>query len=100
MAAYVPSSGEGLKWMDYRVKEWDFDFEDRPYEFTDLETGEKIKLHSEQIKTHYIQQMKTLKEELKFRCGQNKIDLVEADINAGLEQVLMPYLIKRNKMIG
>ncbi len=26
VCAYVPSSGEGLKWMDYWVKEWDIDF--------------------------------------------------------------------------
>jgi len=27
VAVYVPNSGEGLKRLDYRTKEWDKDFE-------------------------------------------------------------------------
>ena len=82
-----------------KSKELDFDFENRPYEFVDLETGEKVKLHAEQIKSHYVEEMKKNKDELKLRCGQNKIDLVEVDINKGIEQILMPYLIKRQRML-
>jgi hypothetical protein len=33
-----------------------------------------------------------------MRCAQFKIDFVEADINQGYAQVLMPYLLKRGKM--
>jgi len=36
--------------------------------------------------------------ELKVKCGQYRIDFVEADINAGFQQVLFPYLIKREKL--
>lgn len=28
MACYVPNAGQGLKRLDYRVKEWDVDFEE------------------------------------------------------------------------
>ncbi len=82
-----------------KSKELNFDFDNRPYEFTDLETGEKIRLHPEQIKLHYMEQMQKLKAELHLRCGQNKIDLIEADINKGIEQVLLPYINKRSKML-
>ena len=82
-----------------KTKEIDFEFENRPYEFTDLETAEKIRLHPEQIKQHYTQQMQQLKSELKLRCGQNKIDLIEVDINKGIEQILLPYINKRSKMM-
>ena len=43
--------------------------------------------------------MKSFEDELLLKCGQYKIDFVKADINLGFEQVLMPYLIKRTKML-
>ena len=36
--------------------------------------------------------------ELKLRFLQHKIDLVEVDINKGIEQILISYLLKRQKM--
>ncbi len=75
--------------------ELDFDFENRPYMFVDLETGEKLKLHANEVKTHYIEQMKAYKAKLKDKCGQYKIDLVEVDIREGVEAVLLPYFLKR-----
>ncbi|MBL7890142.1 MAG: DUF58 domain-containing protein [Bacteroidia bacterium] len=82
-----------------RSKELDFDFDNRPYRFVDMETGEELKLHPNEIKETYLQQMTHFKNELKLKCGQYKIDFVEADINLGFDQVLMPYLIKRTKMM-
>ena len=77
----------------------DFDFENRPYRFIDMETGEEIKLHPNEIKDTYQASMADYKKELMLKCGQYKIDFVEADINQGFEQVLMPYLLKRTKMM-
>lgn len=81
-----------------KSKEIDFEFENRPYLFIDLETGEKIRLQSNQVKDHYIKQMAKYKEQLKFKCLQYKIDFVEADINKGFRQILQSYLVKRNRM--
>lgn len=78
--------------------ETDFEFEDRPYEFTDIETGEKVKLHPSQVKDFYKQSISSYYDELKLKCGQFKIDFITADINKGIDQVLLPYLIKRGKM--
>jgi hypothetical protein len=82
-----------------KQKELEFDFDNRPYRFIDMETEEEIKLHPNEIKDTYIKSMTEFKQELLLKCGQFKIDLVEADINLGFEQVLMPYLIKRTKML-
>ena len=38
-------------------QELELDLENRPYEFTDLETGEKVKLNPNQIKSEYKKQM-------------------------------------------
>lgn len=82
-----------------KSKELDFDFDNRPYRFVDMETGEELKLHPNEIKETYLSQITHFKNELKLKCGQYKIDFVEADINLGFDQVLMPYLIKRTKMM-
>lgn len=81
-----------------KSKEIDFEFENRPYIFIDLETGEKVRLQSNQVKDYYKEQMVKFKQDLELKCMQYKIDFVEADINQGFRQVLLPYLVKRSKM--
>ena len=79
-------------------KEIDFEYENRPYEFEDMETGERIKLQPNQIKAHYTEQVKAYTETLKMKCLQYKIEFIEADINKGFKEILQSYLIKRKKM--
>ena len=81
-----------------KSKEIDFEFENRPYIFIDMETGEKVRLQSNQVKDYYVEQMKTFIEKLKVKCLQYKIDFVEADIQKGFRQILQAYLVKRSKM--
>lgn len=81
-----------------KQKEEEFRFENRPYLFVDVETGEQVKVHSNEVKEHYISSMNSYKHELKTRCAQYRIDFVEADIHEGYRQVLLPYLLKRERM--
>ncbi len=81
-----------------KEKELDFDFENRPYLFVDMETGEKVRLQSNQVKEYYVKRIKEYKDSLRMKCLQYKIDFVEADINLDFRQVLLPYLVKRSKM--
>jgi hypothetical protein len=82
-----------------KSKEMEFEFENRPYQFVDMETGEKVKLHSNQVKDFYVEQMQKFKKDLLLKCGQFKIDFVEADIHLDFRQVLLPFLMKRTKMM-
>ena len=79
-------------------KEINFDFDDRPYKFIDLETGEQLRVHPSKLRERYVEALFTFSNELKLRCGQYHIDLVEADIHSGFGQVLLPYLVKRSKL--
>jgi uncharacterized protein (DUF58 family) len=79
--------------------EVDFKFENKPYHFIDLESGEEIKLNPVQIRDHYLRSINHFNEDLKLKCGQYKIDLVEADINEGFSNVLYTYLVKRSSMM-
>lgn len=81
-----------------KAKEIDFEFENRPYIFIDMETGEKVRLQSNQVKDYYVEQMAAFKESLKYKCLQYRIDFVEADINEGFRPILQSYLVKRGKM--
>ncbi|MBC8173948.1 MAG: DUF58 domain-containing protein [Chitinophagales bacterium] len=78
--------------------ELEFSYDNKPYIFVDMETGEKVKVRSNEVKQFYTQRMEEFIRELKLRCHQYNIDLVEADINEEFKQVLLPYLVKRMKM--
>jgi len=81
------------------AKEMEFKFENRPYHFIDMESGEEIKINPTEIKQQYLNSISEFKEQLIQKCGMYQIDLVEADINQGFENVLYTYLVKRNKMM-
>lgn len=79
--------------------EVDFEFENRPYEFIDMESGERLKMNSTQLREEYIEQMKSYRNQLALKCGQFGIDIVDANTNEGFDKILLSYLIKRNKMV-
>ncbi|RLD60019.1 MAG: DUF58 domain-containing protein [Bacteroidetes bacterium] len=81
-----------------KQKEIDFDFENRPYKFVDMESGREIKVSPNEVKESYRQIVTEAKKLLKLKCGQYKIDFIEADINKGFDQILLPYLLKREKL--
>jgi len=78
--------------------ELDFKFLERPYEFIDLESGEKLKINPSEIREKYLKQSALFHHELKMKCNQLKIDLVEANSKTDYYHVLQAYLIKRAKM--
>ena len=82
-----------------KKKELDFEFENRPYTFVDMETGEEVKLNPNQVKKQFTEMVNEQQKTLKLKCGQYRIDYVPADINLDYNQVLMQYLIKRQKML-
>lgn len=84
--------------VEDRQTEVDFDFPNRPHLFIDSETGEKIKLFPTQVHAAYQQQSETFRHELKLRCAQYKIDLVEASVDDDYAKILLPFLVKRSKL--
>lgn len=81
-----------------KSKEHDFTFDNRPYRFIDMESGDEIKLNPAEIKKQYTEAINKFRNELKLRCGQYQIDLVESDMNEGFHHVLLSYLLKRERM--
>ncbi len=81
-----------------RRHELEFEFENRPYVFVDMETNEQVRLQPNQVKSFYREQVGKYKEALKLKCLQYKIDFVEADIREGFKPILQQYLVKRGRM--
>lgn len=81
-----------------KAKEIEFNYENRPYKFIDMEGGQEVKLTPSEVRNLYIEKAKAFKDELKLKCGQYRIEFIEADINKGFDQVLLPYLLKREKL--
>jgi hypothetical protein len=79
-------------------KEFDFDFDNRPYRFIDMESDREIKLNPHEVREAYIEKANAFRQDLKMKCGQYRIDFVEADINQGFEHILLSYLLKREKL--
>lgn len=79
--------------------EINFSFDNKPYKFIDMESGEELKLRPHEIREEYISRVESFRAELIRRCAQYRIEFVEADINLGFKQILLPFLLKRMKMM-
>ncbi len=80
-------------------RELNFEFENRPYEFVDLESGQKLKLQPAEVKDFYVEQLEKFYANLKLKCAQYGIEFVPADINKDYKEILLPFLLKRAKMM-
>jgi len=78
--------------------EGEFKYKSRPYKFIDMESGETIKLNPNEVRDHYLNSAGLFKKNLKLKCGQYKIDFIQADVKSDFKEVLVPYLIKRSKL--
>jgi uncharacterized protein (DUF58 family) len=82
-----------------KQKELDFNFDNRPHHFIDMENGEDIKVHPGKIRDAYRELLLHYRHQIELKCAQYKIDIVDANIDEGYHQILKQYLVKRNKMI-
>lgn len=82
-----------------KEKELDFNFDNKPKRFIDIETGEYINLYADSIKENYNVAVLDYFEALRLKCAQYKIKYVEADINKNFNNILTTYMIERQKFV-
>jgi uncharacterized protein (DUF58 family) len=82
-----------------KQKEQDFNFDNRPHHFIDIESGEEVKVHPGKIREAYQSALQSYKHQLELKCAQYHIDMVDAAISDGYYNILKSYLIKRNSMV-
>src|SRR5476651_2233220 len=79
-------------------KELDFDFDNRPHHFIDMESGEELKVHPGRIREAYKAALDDYRHQLELKCAQYHIDIIDANIHDGYNQILKAYLVKRAAM--
>ncbi len=80
-------------------QELDFEFENRPYEFVDMESGDRIKLQPQQIKEQYVTRMRDFQQVIEDKCHHYQIDRIKVDLSQPVDEVLHAFLVKRNKLM-
>ncbi|MCQ2960293.1 MAG: DUF58 domain-containing protein [Bacteroidales bacterium] len=80
-------------------REEHFEFENRPTELSDMETGEILKINPNSIRSAYYQNIEKINADIVSTCHKFQIDYIKADINKGFDQILTGYLIKRDKLM-
>jgi len=79
--------------------EYNFDYDQKPKKFIDVETGETINLYADSIKENYKKAVNKYFNDLKLKCMQYKIDYLPVDINLGFDQILTAYFLKRQRFL-
>ncbi|MBT8268545.1 MAG: DUF58 domain-containing protein [Bacteroidia bacterium] len=82
-----------------KQKEWQFDFDNKPKRFIDVETGEHINLYADSIRDNYEEAVAQYFNAIRLKCGQYQIKYVEADINESFNKILTTMMIERQKFI-
>ena len=82
-----------------KEKEIEFNFNNRPKQFVDVETGAHVNLYADTIRGNYEEAVKDYFTELKIRCGQYRIKYVPVAINKDFSAILTTYLLERQKFV-
>lgn len=75
-----------------------FNYPDKPTIFVDLESGEELKVQPHEVAQQYQQQMDLLCQEIKRHALQYNIDYQPCWVDRGFDNVLLPFLLHRQKM--
>jgi uncharacterized protein (DUF58 family) len=81
-----------------KIHEIDFEFDNLPKKFVDVETGEHVQLYADQVKEDYTKAVNSYFKELKLKCAQYKINYQRVDVNMGFDQVLRSFLAEKTRM--
>jgi len=75
--------------------EIDFDFENKPTRFIDVESGEHVNLYADNVKESYKKAVSDYFEKLRVKCGQNRIKYMPVDIQRDFSVILTTFLLER-----
>ncbi|WP_338407485.1 DUF58 domain-containing protein [uncultured Flavobacterium sp.] len=75
--------------------EVNFDFDNAPRKFIDLETGDEINIFANNVKAEYEKGVNTYFKKLALTCAQNKIKYVPVGVGDNFEKVLTTYLVEK-----
>lgn len=77
--------------------EADFDFDNSPKRFTDVESGAHIDLYADQVKSLYKEEMQRYIKNIQSQCHRYRIQYVPVNVKSSFDTVLQAYLLERRK---
>lgn len=75
--------------------EVNFDFDNGPRKFIDVETNEEVNIFADNIKEIYQKEVQSYFKKIEMICIQNKIRYVPVNVGADFEKILTTYLIEK-----
>ena len=79
--------------------EINFNFDNAPRKFIDVETGEEINIFADNVKVEYEKRVNEYFKNLALNCAQNKIKYVPVAVDESFEKILTTYLVEK-QMFG
>lgn len=77
--------------------EANFNFDNTPKRFTDVESGAHIDLYADQVKALYKEEMENYLNKIQSQCHRYKIHYVPVNVKDDFDKVLQAYLLERRK---
>lgn len=77
--------------------ELDFDFDNAPRKFIDMETGEEVNLFAENVKQEYEKRVSAYFKKVAETCMQYRIKYVPVSVHENFEKILTTYLVEKQK---
>lgn len=85
--------------VTHNKTEKDFEFDDRPGEYIDVETGEKVALFARNVQEAYRTASEGWRSSIREICMKYRISYVDANVEEGVDKILSAYLIERKRVM-
>jgi uncharacterized protein (DUF58 family) len=80
-----------------RKTEFNFNFDNAPRKFIDVETGDEVNLFAENVKDDYEKLVETYFEKVANTCALYKIKYVPVSVDEKFEKIMTTYLVEKQK---
>jgi uncharacterized protein (DUF58 family) len=77
--------------------ELNFNFDNTPRKFIDIETGEQVNLYAENIKEEYEKSIQKYFDKVSNICAMYKIKYVPVSVDEHFEKIMTTYLVEKQK---
>ena len=75
--------------------ELNFDFDNAPRKFIDLETGDEVTIFADNVKNEYEKGVNSYFKKLALTCAQNKIKYIPVGVADSFDKILTTYLVEK-----
>ena len=75
--------------------EVNFDFDNAPRKFVDIETGEQAVVFADNVKEEYEKEVQKFFKKLSLTCSQNRIKYIQVRVDESFEKIMTTYLVEK-----